>query len=148
MSIDLMALNIFQDSYRMRKLNTLLVALLLIIVPIVVYYSMDQIAIMKPSLALSILEARARRFGLIIDVRSPKEREELGFYPNSIPISLERLQKEVPMDISSKDTSILVYSNGDYRANKAADILYNMGYHKVRYISKPYLALMPGSSMQ
>lgn len=132
----------------MRKFNTLLVALLLIIVPMVVYYSMDQIAILKPSLSLSIPEARARRFGLIIDVRSPKEREELGFYPNSIPISIDRLQKEVPMDISSKDTSILVYSNGDYRANKAADILYNMGYHKVRYISKPYLALMPGSSMQ
>lgn len=148
MFIGLMDLNIFQDSYRMRKFNTLLVALLLIIVPMVVYYSMDQIAILKPSLALSIPEARARRFGLIIDVRSPKEREELGFYPNSIPISLERLQKEVPMDISSKDTSILVYSNGDYRANKAANILYNMGYHKVRYISKPYLALMPGSSMQ
>lgn len=132
----------------MRKLNTLLLALVLIIVPMVVYYSMDQIAILKPSLALSIPEARARRFGLIIDVRSPKEREELGFYPNSIPISLDRLQKEVPMDISSKDTSILVYSNGDYRSNKAANILYNMGYHKVRYISKPYLALMPGSSMQ
>uniref|UniRef100_A0A6C0KR58 Rhodanese domain-containing protein n=1 Tax=viral metagenome TaxID=1070528 RepID=A0A6C0KR58_9ZZZZ len=131
----------------MKKLNTLLLALLLIIVPMVVYYSMDQIAIMKPSLSLSIPEARARRFGLVIDVRSPKEREELGFYPNSIPISLERLQKEVPMDISSKDTSILVYANGDYRAQHAADILYNMGYHKVRYISKPYLVLMPGSSM-
>ena len=131
----------------MKKLNTLLIALVLIIVPMVVYYSMDQIAILKPSLSLSIPEARARRFGLIIDVRSPKEREELGFYPNSIPISLERLQKEVPMDISSKDTSILVYSNGDYRAKQAADILYNMGYQKVRYISKPYLALMPGSSM-
>ena len=147
MSIDLMDLNIFQDFYRMKKLNTLLVALLLIIVPMVVYYSMDKINVLKPSLALSIPEARARRFRLIIDVRSPKEREELGFFPNSIPVSVDRLS-EVPTYNSNKDISILVYSNGDYRAEKAADILYSMGYHKVRYITKPYLALMPGSSIQ
>ena len=105
-------------------------------------------SIIYPSLALSIPDARSRRFGLIIDVRSPKERETLGFYPNSLPISVHRLQEEVPMDISNKATSILVYSNGDYRAQKGAETLYAMGYKNVHYITKPYLALMPGSSMQ
>ena len=96
-------------------------------------------------LRIGIPEAKSRRFGLIIDVRTPKEREELGYYPNSIPISLEKLRKEVPLDISSKTTHILVYSNGDDRAKVAAQLLYNMGYTNARYISETYLSLMPGS---
>ena len=99
-----------------------------------------------PLLKISVGEAKARRFGLIIDVRTPKERELLGYYPNSIPISPQRLQQQVPLDISSKDTWILVYSNGDSRAEMAAKILYGMGYRNVRYISETYLSLMPGSS--
>lgn len=100
----------------------------------------------EPSLRISVGQAKARRFGLIIDVRTPKERELLGYYPNSIPISLEKLQQEVPLDISSKSTWILVYSNGDPRAAAAAEILYRMGYRNVRYIKETYLSLMPGSS--
>jgi rhodanese-related sulfurtransferase len=100
----------------------------------------------ESSLRISIGEAKSRRFGLIIDVRTPKERELLGYYPNSIPISPERLQQEVPLDISSKNTWILVYSNGDPRAAAAAEILYRMGYRNVRYIKETYLSLMPGSS--
>lgn len=97
-------------------------------------------------LRIGIPEAKSRRFGLIIDVRTPKEREELGYYPNSIPISPTLLKKEVPMDISNKNTWILVYSNGDNRAQMAADTLYGMGYPNVRYINETYLSLMPGSS--
>lgn len=100
----------------------------------------------EQSLRISVGEAKARRFGLIIDVRTPKERELLGYYPNSIPISPQRLQQEVPLDISSKNTWILVYSNGDNRAAAAAEILYRMGYRNVRYIKETYLSLMPGSS--
>jgi rhodanese-related sulfurtransferase len=99
----------------------------------------------EPSLRISVGEAKARRFGLIIDVRTPKERELLGYYPNSIPISPEKLQQQVPLDISSKSTWILVYSNGDSRAAMAAEILYRMGYRNVRYINETYLSLMPGS---
>jgi len=97
------------------------------------------------SLRISIEMAKARRFGLIIDVRSLKERATLGFYPLSIPISIQALRKELPLDISNKQTPILVYSNGDSRAAEAASIIYQMGYHDVSYIDKPYLALMPGS---
>jgi rhodanese-related sulfurtransferase len=100
----------------------------------------------RAPLRIGIPEAKSRRFGLIIDVRTPKEREELGYYPNSIPISPTLLQKEVPMDISNKNTWILVYSNGDNRAQMAADTLYRMGYPNVRYINETYLSLMPGSS--
>lgn len=97
------------------------------------------------ALQISVGEAKARRFGLIIDVRTPKERDLLGYYPNSIPISIEKLRKEVPLDISSKNTHILVYSNEDDRAKVAALLLYNMGYNNVRYIKQTYLSLMPGS---
>jgi phage shock protein E len=83
---------------------------------------------------------------LIIDVRTPKERELLGYYPNSIPISLDTINKQVPLDIADKSTSILIYCNAGSRAAKAAEILYRMGYTNVRYITESYLKLMPGSS--
>ena len=97
------------------------------------------------SLRIGIDEAKAKRFGLIVDVRSLKERAYLGFYPLSIPISIQSLRKELPLDISNKQTPILVYSNGDSRAGEAASIIYQMGYRNVSYIDEPYLALMPGS---
>ena len=98
-----------------------------------------------PSLRISIDEAKAKRFGLIVDVRTLKERALLGFYPLSIPISIQALRNEIPLDISNKQTPILVYSNGDSRAAEAAAIIYQMGYRNVSYIDKPYLAMMPGS---
>ena len=98
------------------------------------------------SLKISVNEAKARRFGLIVDVRTSEEREHLGYYPNSIPIPLDRLSAEVPSDISNTRTHILVYSNGDNRAKKGAEILYNMGYINTRFIQETYLSLMPGSS--
>lgn len=97
-------------------------------------------------LLIGIPEAKARRFGLIIDTRTPNERETLGYYPNSIPISIDKLQNQVPMDISNKKTWILVYSNGDDRAKVGAETLYRMGYPNVRYINQSYLSLMPGST--
>jgi rhodanese-related sulfurtransferase len=98
-----------------------------------------------PSLRISVEEARMKRFGLIIDVRTLKERSELGYFPLSIPISLDALEKEIPLDISNKNTPILIYSNGDTRAEKAAARVYRMGYHRVSYIDGTYLQLLPGS---
>ena len=103
-----------------------------------------------PSLEIQPSEAKFKRFGLIIDVRSPKEREELGFYPNSIPIAIQDLLQEIPeligSGLSSKTTSILVYDNGDRRAHIAAEMLYDMGYQKVRYLSTSYDRMLPGRS--
>jgi rhodanese-related sulfurtransferase len=103
-----------------------------------------------PSLEIHPEEAKFKRFGLIIDVRTPKEREELGFYPNSIPIAIQDLLKEIPeligSGLSSKTTSILVYDNGDRRAHIASEMLYDMGYQKVRYLSSSYDRMLPGRS--
>ena len=118
--------------------------LILLIVSVILFLIYSHTTYPEHSLRISVAEARARRFGLIIDVRTPIERDQLGYYPNSIPISMEKLRTEVPLDISSKRTWILVYS-GDNRAAVAADILYGMGYSNVKYITESYLKLMPGS---
>lgn len=102
----------------------------------------------SPSLEMSAKEAKHRRFGLILDVRTAKEREQLGFYPNSIPIALQNLVKEVPDLIgtgaSIKQKEILVYSNGDRRARVAAEILYDAGFDRVKYLATTYDHMMPG----
>jgi rhodanese-related sulfurtransferase len=99
----------------------------------------------EPSLKINVVEARSRRFGLIIDVRTALERELLGYYPNSIPYSLDKLAQQVPLDMPNKNTWILVYSNGrsDRKAVIAAETLYRKGYKNVRYIDESYLSLMP-----
>ena len=132
---------------KVSKLGSVLTVAIIVAVVYVIYNISQQSHKTKvgPSLKISVGEAKARRFGLIIDVRTPKEREQLGYYPNSIPISPDTLSQQVPLDISSKNTWILVYSNGDNRAPAAAEVLYRMGYRNVRYIKETYLSLMPGS---
>ena len=123
--------------------------IIILIILLSVYYThngMNLVHDLTPILLISIDEARARRFGLIIDVRSPEERTQLGYYPDSIPISIHDLQKGLALDISNKSTPILIYSNGDSRAEAAATIVYHMGYRNVRYIDTNYLSLLPGSS--
>jgi rhodanese-related sulfurtransferase len=113
----------------------------------VVYINMD--SLQQPSLEIPVEEARSKRYRLMIDVRTPKEREELGYYPNSIPIAVDQLKSDVPFligsGLQSLQSPILVYCNGGRRAQLAAEILYQLGYTNVRYISKSYLSLMPGS---
>jgi rhodanese-related sulfurtransferase len=123
-----------------------LIIVILIVILVVSYLHMHtDTTYQMPTLRISVEEARFKRFGLIIDVRTPKERSELGYYPLSIPISLDALEKEIPLDISNKNTPILIYSNGDTRAEKAAAMVYRMGYHRVSYIDGTYLQLLPGS---
>jgi rhodanese-related sulfurtransferase len=123
----------------------MIVILIVILVLCYLYMPLDHQTLQMPSLRISVEDARMKRFGLIIDVRTPKERSELGYFPLSIPISLDALEKEIPIDISNKNTPILIYSNGDTRAEKAAAIVYRMGYHRVSYIDGTYLQLLPGS---
>jgi rhodanese-related sulfurtransferase len=131
---------------KVSKLGSVLTVAIIIVVIFTIYNISHKSTTMGPSLKISVGEAKARRFGLIIDVRTPKEREVLGYYPNSIPIAPDTLRQQVPLDISNKNTWILVYSNGDQRAPAAAEILYRAGYPNVRYISETYLSLMPGST--
>jgi rhodanese-related sulfurtransferase len=72
---------------------------------------------------------------MIFDARTLKERDVLGYYPNSIPVELNT---NIP-----KHTWILVYS-GDNRAANAAEALHKLGYINVRYITESYNKLMPG----
>jgi rhodanese-related sulfurtransferase len=135
----------------MKQSGKVLIFIIVIMIAMITYTqlsgpsSMDGLDRPMESLRISIEKAKAKRFGLIVDVRSLQERAQLGFYPLSIPISIQSLRKELPLDISNKQTPILVYSNGDSRAGEAASIIYQMGYRDVSYIDKPYLALMPGS---
>ena len=125
------------------------IILLVVLVIVIAVQAVNQSSVSNDapdvSLQISTGEARSRRFGLILDVRSAREREELGYYPNSIPVSLDRLSSEVPFLQSNRAVSIMVYSNGDNRAKMAAHALYQMGYRNTRYITTSYLALMPGS---
>ena len=135
----------------MAQLGKGLILIIVIIILIICYTQLSaQISLQldsyqAPPLRISVEVAKAKRFGLIVDVRSPRERKLLGFYPLSIPISIQSLQSQIPLDISNKQTPILVYSNGDSRAAKAAAMIYQMGYHNVSYIDETYLSLMPGS---
>ena len=137
----------------MKQLGKVLIFIIVIMIAMIIYTQLSaQVTMFEtkttaPSLRISIQEAKAKRFGLIVDVRSLRERATLGFYPLSIPISMQALRTQLPLDISNKKTPILVYSNGDSRAAEAAAMIYQMGYRNVSYIDKPYLALMPGSQM-
>jgi rhodanese-related sulfurtransferase len=133
-------------SYRGTVISMLVVLLVVLVVVYLLYQSAYHSA---PELAIAPAAVREKRFRTIIDVRSPKEREELGYYPNSVPIAVEKLHKEIPAligdGLQSKQTPILVYSNGDARAQRAAETLFAMGYVHVQYLPTTYLSLMPGS---
>ena len=123
-------------------LMIVIIAIIAIIVHLVYNYT-ELLSKYIPKLRISIPEARARRFQLILDVRTEKEREMLGYYPNSIPLPISNLN-EIKGLTSNLNISILVYSNGDKMAEHAAYALYNMGYHNVRYITSTYISLLPG----
>ena len=105
------------------------------------------------SLRLIPEQARRQRFALILDIRTPKEREMAGFYPNSIPVDPHRLNEEIPYLLGEKPgssrmtprtTPLLVYSNaGDGRAKQAAEALYDLGFVGTRYIQTSYLDMLP-----
>jgi rhodanese-related sulfurtransferase len=128
----------------MNNQTFLYIAIILCIALLCIEYMHVNDTIPSPPLKISIREAKARRFGLILDVRTSEQRSRLGYYPNSIPIALETLSRDISFDMPNKKTWILVYSNGDEKARWAAEQLFEMGYYHVRYIDGTYLALMPG----
>ena len=126
----------------------LCMGIIIVAILYVVYTNMNSLQ-QLPSLEIPVEEARSKRFRLVIDVRTPKEREELGYYPNSIPIEINKLQSDIPFligsGLQSLQSPILIYCNSGHRAQLAAGMLYQLGYSNVRYISTSYLSLMPGS---
>ena len=110
----------------------------------IVYAFYESVPSWNPSLRVTPQEARARRYGRIFDVRSPVERDRLGYFPHSLPLSMENLEKGIPLDLPT-NAHILVYSNGDDRAQRAAEQILRMGYPHVSYLQETYQALMPGA---
>jgi rhodanese-related sulfurtransferase len=122
------------------------------IVVIILYSVSHHVSFDKDPLVITAEEARRRRHTLILDVRSPKEREESGFLPLSISIDPSRVVEEVPFLLGQKPgslssptrTPILVYSNtSDNRAKHIAERLYNIGFIGVRYLKGSYFNMLP-----
>lgn len=105
----------------------------------------------KDGLELSGEQARRQRFSLIVDVRTPEEREIHGYFPNSIPIDPSKAIKEIPFllgrNVKGGETitsPILVYSNsGDGRAKAVANQLYDHGFVGTYYLKGSYLSMLP-----
>ena len=134
---------------RVRTLPTLLLLAVLAVVAYQLYagdFPLFSSALL-PNLAMAPTEARRQRFALILDLRTPKDRETLGFYPNSIPVDPSQLLEEVPYllgDRRPSPTPLLVYSaKGDRRAEKAAQVLYHKGFTGVRYLDGSYVEMLP-----
>lgn len=134
------------------RVRTLPILLLLVVLAVVTYrLYLGDFPPFSPfsasHLALSPAEARRQRFALILDLRSPKDRETLGFYPNSIPVDSSRFLEEVPYLLGDRRPSpaaLLVYSaEGDQRAQKAAQALYQKGFTGVRYLNGSYVEMLP-----
>lgn len=130
----------------MRLLLVLLLGILLYLL-----YASASFLQPSPSLHVSTEQARRQRFALILDARTPRDREEGGFYPNSIPVDPATVQDEVPFllgqrptDRTPRATPILVYSQaGDGKSKQVAESLYALGYSGVRYLTESYVSLLP-----
>lgn len=128
----------------------LLLVLLLGILLYLLYASIPSLLATTP-LQVSAEQARRQRFALILDARTPRDREEGGFYPNSVPVDPATVQDEVPFllgqrptDRTPRATPILVYSQaGDGKAKQVASTLYAMGYTGIRYLTESYVSLLP-----
>lgn len=137
------------------RLQSLPLLLLLAVLAVVAYqlYVGDVFAFFHaPALDLSPSVARRQRFALILDLRTPKDRETLGFYPNSIPVDPSRLTEEVAYLLGHRQpgpSSLLVYSaEGDGRAEKAAHHLYQAGFTGARFLKGSYVDMLPPGPSQ
>lgn len=77
---------------------------------------------------------------VVLDVRTNLEYN-LGHYPNAKHIPLQQLEERAPQELPTLNASVLIYCNTGQRSRKASEILYGLGYKKVRYISGPYTTL-------
>lgn len=117
----------------------------------IIYQSFTHFSFQQDPLIITADVARRRRHTLILDVRTPKEREHFGFFPESIPIDPSRVTEEVPFLLGQKPgsrsprpTPILVYSNaGDGRARQVAEQLYDLGFIETRYLKGSYIDMLP-----
>lgn len=83
-------------------------------------------------LTITLLLSYSLQAGMFVglDVRTIEEVLE-NPAPNSIHISLKELSFRVEDKIKQKDTEIYVFCEGGVRAQKALNILKNLGYSRV-----------------
>lgn len=128
----------------MKTLTVYLLIAVAVLITVLTYNHMTLQSNINPrSMLISPQEAKARRFGLILDVRTEQERELYGAYPNSVIIPIDKLTNQSISDLVSKDTSILIYCKKGRRAGQAALMLKSWGFKNVKYIDRSYDSLMP-----
>lgn len=85
---------------------------------------------------------KANKYDVVLDVRTKLEYD-IGHYPNSIHIPTTSITKQnVEKYIQNKNATILVYCNTGQRARYASELLENLGYKNVKYISETYKDLL------
>ena len=78
----------------------------------------------------------------VLDVRTQAERNNLGFYQNSIHIPAGDITEKLLTENNiEKNTIVVLYCNSGTRARKAALKLKSMGYTNAYYIVETYKAL-------
>lgn len=82
------------------------------------------------------------KYDVVLDVRTKLEYD-MGNYPNSVHIPSTSITKHnVEKYIPNKNSTILVYCNTGQRARYASELLENLGYKNVQYISGTYNGLL------
>lgn len=82
------------------------------------------------------------KIDVVLDVRTLAERNNLGYYPDSIHIQASDLEKRMQNEYPNKNLRIIIYCNTGRRARIATDKLHKMGYKNTMYISSSYGSLM------
>lgn len=85
---------------------------------------------------------RTKKIDVILDVRNKDELKEKGFYPNSVNIPMDAIEKELPKRYPDKNTRILVYCATGRRAQIAVDTIQRMGYTNTVFIVGTYTDLI------
>lgn len=129
----------------MFNLNRMYRSHLLILIPVfaifgyVLYkYAMSGVAYISADKAKELLANN--EIDRIVDVRSNMEYN-LGHYPNAKHIPITQLKERAPIELSDRSERILLYCNTGQRSRKASEILLELGYKNVYYITGPYTSL-------
>lgn len=123
----------------MKKVGFLILAIVLILIGFVLYYTFSSPHKVTSKQAKELL--RDGKIDVVLDVRTKMEYN-LGHYPEALHIPTAALADTVETMIPDKNTRILIYCNTGQRARYATDLLRAKGYKKVVYIAGSHVTLM------
>jgi phage shock protein E len=116
------------------------VLMALTVVAYLYWYALDSPFRTTPEVARILLGQK--KIDYVLDVRTPLEREKLGFYPGSLHIQAADLETKIGNQIVNPAAVILVYCNTGQRARMAVEKLHALGYRGAFYITTVHDALM------